>query len=154
MEQEDLLHSPTFSAPNVRQPALEKGNMSVSGFVEMNPDVSPYGPWPLLSAATSEQANPALPEPERPDTLMYPAENMHALAGPVYEPEMMAWQRPGELDSAAQALVLNSPDEASLPPQLTYAQLYTRDDEMTWRKRHFAMLEPGLTESARNDDGQ
>lgn len=154
MEQDDLLPSPTFSAPNVRLPVLAKGDVSVPGFVEVNPDVSPYGPWPQLSAAMSEPTNPALPEPERPDTLIYPAENAHALAGPTYEPEMMAWQRPGEPESAARALVLSSPDETSLPPQLTYAQLYTRDDEMTWRKRHFAMLEPGLTESVRHDDGQ
>lgn len=161
MEQDDLLHLPAFSAPDFMQPALEKADLSVPGFVQPDPHGSPYGSWPLLSAEmdvpASEQADPALPgllEPERPDMLTYPAENAPALAGPAYEPEKIAWQRPGEPDSAARALVLGSPDEASLPAQLAYAQLYTRDDGMTRRRRHFAMLEPGLAESAGDSNGR
>ena len=61
-------------------------------------------------------------------------------------------QRPGELDPAALAMTLAGPDEAALPPELAYPQLYTNDDEMSWRKRHFAMLELGLTQTAGDDD--
>ncbi len=161
MEQHDLLHSPDFSAPDFSQPALEKVAWSAPTFVEPNPQASPYGPWPLVSAALpgaeNERPDPALPNlqaPERPDTLIYPAEQAHTLSGPAYEPEKSPWQRPGEPDPAARALLLGSPDEAALPPQLTYAQLYSRDDAMSRRKRHFAMLEPGLVESERDDDGR
>lgn len=160
MEQEEPLHLPGFSAPDFTQPALERTDLAQPGFVLPDPALAQWPQayqrplWPEdMARVASEQPDSALPdllEPNRPDTLSYPAENEQALAEPEYAPEVVMQQCPGELDPSALEQMLGSPDDASLPPGLAYPQLYTGDDEMTRRKRHFAMLELGLEHEARD----
>lgn len=161
MEHESL-HFPDFTAPDFAQPALEKVDLTQPGFVLLDPALSELlvlhqlPLWPEdINRPVSAEPDPALPdllEPERPEALSYPAEDARVLAEPENEPEVVMQQRPGELDPAAQALTLASPDAAGLPPDLTYPQLYTDDDEMTRRKRHFALLAPGLEQNASDTD--
>jgi hypothetical protein len=161
MEQ-DQLHLPDFTAPDFTQPALARANLAQPDFVLLDPTRSdlqraqqmPF--WPEdMSRPADERPDPALPDllaPDRPDTLSYPTEDVHALPEPENEPEVTMQQRPGELDPAALAITLDSPDEGSLPPELTYPQLYSDNDEMSRRKRHFAMLELGLKQNARDNN--
>lgn len=159
MEQ-DALHFPDFTAPDFAQPALEKVDLAQPDFVLLDPTLSALASlhqlpvWPEdMERPASAEPDPVLPdllETDRPDTLSYPTEDAHLLAEPENAPEVVMRQRPGELDPAALALTLASPDEAELPPDLTYPQLYTDDDEMTRRKRHFALLALGLEQSARD----
>ncbi len=161
MEQ-DQLHFPDFTAPDFTQPALARADLAQPDFVLLDPTRSDLQRaqqlplWPEdMSRPAGEQADPALPDllaPDRPDTLSYPPEDAHVFSQPENEPEVVMQQRPGELDPAASAITLDSPDEASLPPGLTYPHLYTDNDEMSRRKRHFAMLEPGLKHNARDNN--
>ncbi|MGH7239224.1 MAG: hypothetical protein ACREHG_04055, partial [Candidatus Saccharimonadales bacterium] len=82
--------------------------------------------------------------PDVPGDLELPASNTHGLPAPGYEPEVVMGQRPGTLDQAALATLRDSPDDAELPPDLSYPQLYITQDEMSTRKRHLGMLELGL----------
>lgn len=161
MEQESL-HSPDFGVPDFTQPALEKVDLALPGFVLPDPAISalqqakqlPLWPMDMDRLATNEP-DPALPdllEPEHPHLLSYPPMDARLLPELENVPEVVMQQRPGELDPASLAMILTGPDEAELPPGLAYPQLYTNDDEMTWRKRHFALLELGLAQTASNDD--
>lgn len=150
------LHLPDFTAPDFAQPELERADLAQPGFVAPNPaQAIPLPLWPEdLPRAADERPDPALPdllEPDEPDTLSYPAANAHMMPEPEYAPEVVMQQRPGELDAAALSIALDSPDDAELPAGLNYPQLYTSDDEMSRRKRHFALLERGLEQEARGE---
>ena len=58
-------------------------------------------------------------------------------------------QRPGELDDAALAELLDSPDARQLPPHLTPQMLYTDAQGMTTRLRRLGRLELGLEDEER-----
>ena len=157
MEQE-ALHLPDFVVPDFSQPTLEHVDLAQPGFVLPDPAISElqragHVPlWPMdMSRPATNLPDPALPdllEPDHPDVLSYPPMGARMLPEPENEPQVVMQQRPGELDPVAQTLLLAEPDEAALPAHLTYPQLYTNDDEMTWRKRHFALLKLGLEQSA------
>ncbi|HEX7735232.1 MAG TPA: hypothetical protein VF458_10215 [Ktedonobacteraceae bacterium] len=154
MEQE--LHLPDFTVPDFAQPPLERVDLAQPGFVVPDPAAHPWPSLPMpedLDRPATGQPDPALPdllEPDRPRLLDYPPENERVLAEPRYEPDVAMQQRPGEPDPAALDLALGSPDEESLPRGLAYPQLYTNDDEMTRRKRRFAMRELGMEREARD----
>ncbi len=160
MEQEEPLHLPDFRAPDFAQPALERTDLAQPGFVLPDPALAQWPrayqapSWPdEMDRVASERPDPATPdllEPDRPNDLSYPAANAHLLSEPEYAPDVVMQQRPGELDPAAMKLAPGSPDDESLPAGLAYPQLYTNDDEMTRRKRHFAILELGLEREARD----
>ena len=161
MEQESL-HLPDFAAPDFTQPTLEKVDLAQPGFVLPDPAISELQRadhlplWPMdMDQLEADRPDPSLPDllqPDHPDMLSYPAANARMLPEPENAPEVVMQQRPGELDPAALAMTLAGPDEAELPPGLAYPQLYTNDDEMTRRKRHFAMLELGLAQTASDDN--
>lgn len=161
MEQE-ALHSPDFGMPDFTQPALEKVDLAQPGFVLLDPAIPELQKaeqmplWPMdMGRLATDEPDPALPdllEPDHPDALSYPPVDARLLAEPENAPEVVMRQRPGELDPAALALTLAGPDEAELPAGLRYPQLYTNDDEMTRRKRHFALQELGLAQTASDDD--
>jgi hypothetical protein len=154
------LHFPDFSTPDFTQPTLERADLAQPGFVL--PDVAlsqlqkahQLPLWPEEMARPPEgRPDPALPdllEPERSGALSYPSEETHLLPEPENAPEVVMQQRPAELDPASLALTLTSPDSAGLPPGLTYPQLYTDDEEMTRRKRRFALRELGLQDNVGN----
>lgn len=157
MEQEPL-HLPDFTVPTFTQPDLARADLARPDFVLPNADLSVLQQahqvplWPAdVNRPQNERPDPLL-EPERPDTLAYPAADAHAMPEPENAPEVVMQQRPGELDPAALSMTLTGPDEASLPAGLAYPRLYTSADEMSRRKRRFAMLELGLQQNARNDD--
>lgn len=156
MEQE--LHHPDFGVPDFTQPPLEQADLAQPGFVLPDPAAHPWPSLPLpaeLDRPATTLPDPALPdllEPDHPHLLDYLPENARLLAEPRYAPEVVMQQRPGEPEPAALELALGSPDAEELPRGLAYPQLYTNDDEMTRRKRRFAMLELGLEHEARDRD--
>lgn len=160
--QQKPLHFPDFGTPDFTQPALEKVDLAQPGFVLPDPAISELPKaeqmplWPMdMGRLKTNEPDPALPdllEPDHPRVLSYPPADARMLPEPENAPEVVMQQRPGELDPAALALTLASPDEAELPAGLVYPQLYTNDDEMTRRKRHFALQELGLAQTASDDD--
>lgn len=162
MEQEQL-HFPDFTAPDFTQPALEWTDLAQPNFVLLDPTLSDLQRarqlplWPdTLDRLAGERPDPVSPDllaPDRPAALSYPAGEGHALPEPENAPEVVMQQRPGELDPAALTMLPGSPDDAALPPGLVYPQLYTNDDEMSRRKRHFALLELGLEHETRDRHG-
>ncbi len=151
--QQGQLPFPDFTLPDSTLSPLPEVDLARPDFLLPDPARSELSQLPLwpdnMDQVAPLEPDPALPdllEPEQPDTLIYPAGDAHALVKPENAPEVVMQQRPGELDPAAASMVLHSPDEETLPTDLSYAQLYTNDEQMTWRKRHFALLEPGLTD--------
>ena len=136
-----------FSLPDFRVPELDATDLTMPDFTM--PDVS-------------------LPDPSLPDlmqplipldldvltssvNLASPALNVdHPINGyPLAMPDELdesgepAQDMPGMLDSSAQSLVLNSPDNRQLPTGLTYDALHSTDG-MTSRERHLGTLLLGL----------
>jgi hypothetical protein len=162
MEQ-DAFHLPDAERHDFSQPVLTSTDLSQPDFVLPDPAVSDLQRagerllWPEdLSRPEVNRPDPASPDllqVDRPGLLSYPVTNAPMLPEPENAPEVVMSQRPAELDPAARSMVLTGPDEATLPPHLAYPQLYTNDHEMSWRKRHFAMLASGLEQSAGDAHG-
>lgn len=141
---------------NLRTPDTQPVQLHLPDFVAPDPTKPIQLPlWPegmvRMADARPDPASPDLLAAEEPDTLSYPSANARMMPEPEYAPEVVMRQRPGELDRAALSVALGSPDDAELPSGLAYPQLYTDDDEMTRRKRHFALLELGLEQDAKDE---
>lgn len=156
----EQLHFPDFTAPDFRQPELERVDLAKPGFTL--PDAErpeqvralQLSLWPEdLDALSTERPDPDSPDltaPDRPAALTLADPRVHVMPEPEYTPEVVMRERPGELDPAALEMMLGSAGREELPPGITYPQLYTAQDEMSRRKRHLGMLELGLEQSERD----
>lgn len=150
-------HTPDFTAPDVRQPALQQADLTTPAFTLPDPGtpdlVIQLSLWPDdLEQLITNQPDPASPDltsPELPASLDVPMSDAHAMPTPRNEPEVVMAQPPGEMDPAALETLLSGADYTELPPGLSYPQLYSVQDEMSTRKRHVGMLELGLERSER-----
>ena len=157
----EQLHFPDFTVPDFRQPALERADLAKPGFTLPDPErpeqvrVLQLSLWPeglnILDTEHPDPASPDLTGPDQPATLTRADPRVHIMPEPVYAPEVVMRERPGELDPAALEVMLGSADREELPPGIAYPQLYTAQDEMSRRKRHLGMLELGLEQSERDE---
>ncbi|MEO7019338.1 MAG: hypothetical protein ABI234_04235 [Ktedonobacteraceae bacterium] len=156
---DESLHTPDFTAPDFTQPALQQTDLATPGFTLPNPNrpdpaiAADMAPWPhdmeQLPTDQPDPSSPDLDEPDMPADLTMPAADVHVLPEPSYAPDVVMAQRPGEMDPQALETLLGSADDAELPPDISYPQLYTNQDEMSKRKRHLGMLELGLERTER-----
>lgn len=150
---DEIFHAPDFIIPDFTQPALQRVDMTTPGFTLPDPTqpaiTIPLSLWPDdVEQFATNQPDPTVPDLTNPDAdVDMPNNSMHVLPTPSYEPEVTMEQRPGTLDPTAWETLRDSADETELPPDINYPQLYTRQDDMSTRKRHLGMLELGLEQT-------
>lgn len=139
-----------FSLPDFRVPELDATDLTMPDFTM--PDASLPDPslpdlmQPLIPldldvlASSVNLASPALNADHSVNGYPLAMPDELDAQGESGEP---AQDTPGMLDSSAQSLVLNSPDNRQLPAGLTYDALHSTDG-MTTRERHLGTLLLGL----------
>ena len=153
---DEALHPPDFASPDFTQPELQTMR---PGFVlpdPLKPEMVIQLPlWPdeleQLSVNQPDPLNPDLTEPEIPANLSRPDAGAHSMPEPLYQPDTVMSERPGEMDPHALQTLLDGADQEELPTGLAYPQLYTDQDGMSRRKRHLGMLDLGLEQTERDE---
>ncbi len=126
---------PEFSMPNLSVPNLTSADLSLPDF-DM-PDVTL--PDPAVADLLQADIPATLDVQSNYGSIAISSTTVQDIA----LPDASSSQRPGELDTAALALVLSSPDNAHLPPSFSYNALETTDG-LSRRDRHMGMLLSGL----------